>query len=70
MVLAEQAHGWWVIWPILWIAIIAAVVWFVSRRWRRPDSGGLDRAREILAERFARGELSGEEYRERLAQLG
>jgi putative membrane protein len=70
MVLAEQAHGWWVIWPILWVAIIVAAVWFLSRRWRRPESGGLDRAREILAERFARGELSSDEYRERLAQLG
>jgi putative membrane protein len=70
MVLAEQAHGWWVIWPILWVAIIVAAVWFLSRRWRRPGGGGLDRAREILAERFARGELTHDEYRERLAQLG
>ena len=70
MVLAEQAHGWWVIiWPILWIAVIVAALWFLSRRWR-PQGGGLDRAREILAERFARGELTSDEYRERLAQLG
>ena len=70
MVLAEAGHGWWVIWPVLWVAIIVAVVWFLSRRWRRPKGDGLDRAREILAERFARGELSNDEYRERLAQLG
>ena len=30
---------------------------------------GDERARDILAERFARGELTGEEYRERLEQL-
>jgi putative membrane protein len=70
MVLAEYGNGWWVIWPIIWIAVIAAIVWFLSRRWRRPESRGLDRAREILAERFARGELTNDEYRERLEQLG
>lgn len=70
MVLAENAHGWWVIWPVLWFAVIVAAVWFFSRRWRRPDDGGLDGARKILAERFARGELTHDEYRERLAQLG
>lgn len=33
----------------------------------RPDPN--DRAREILAERYARGELTTEEYRERVEQL-
>jgi putative membrane protein len=31
---------------------------------------GRSRAREILAERFAKGELTSEEYRERLRVLG
>jgi putative membrane protein len=62
-------HGWWPVWPILWLAVAVAVVWFLSRRWREPRSGGLDRAKEILAERFAQGELSSEEYRQRLAEL-
>lgn len=70
MLLAEHADGWWVIWPFLWVAVIVAGVWLLSRRWRRPERGGLDRARDILAERFARGELTHDEYRERLAQLG
>jgi uncharacterized membrane protein len=30
---------------------------------------GVERARGILAERYARGEIDGDEYRERLAQL-
>jgi putative membrane protein len=68
--LIAESHAWWPIWPILWIAVIAAAVWFLSRRWRRPDDGSLDSARKILADRFARGELTHEEYRERLAQLG
>jgi len=29
----------------------------------------VDRARDILAERYARGELTTDEYRERLEQL-
>jgi putative membrane protein len=70
MVFAEAAHGWWVIWPILWIAVIVAAVWFLSRRWRRHGDSPLDGARKILAERFARGELSYDEYQERLTQLG
>jgi putative membrane protein len=68
--LIAESHAWWPIWPILWIAVIVAAVWFLSRRWRRPNDGGLESPRKILAERFARGELTHEEYRERLAQLG
>ena len=35
----------------------------------RPPRRPLDSARALLAERYARGELSGEEYRERLDEL-
>jgi putative membrane protein len=62
-------HGWWPVWPLLWIALIVAAVWFFSRR--RPGRfDTTNSAKAILAERFARGELSAEEYRERLGQLG
>ena len=36
---------------------------------RPRDRSGAERAREILAERYARGELSSDEYRERLEHL-
>ena len=64
-------HAWWPLWPLLWIAVIVTLVWlFRGRRWHRSDPrSGAERARDILAERFARGEISGEEYRERLEQL-
>lgn len=69
---AGDREHWWVVAPFfwaLWLAVLVAVVWFASRRWRRgPD--GRDRAKAILAERFARGEISGEEFRSRLEQLG
>jgi putative membrane protein len=62
---------WWFVFPffwLLWVGVIASVIYFVfrgkSRRWN-----GHDRAKAILAERFARGEISGEEFRERLEQL-
>lgn len=54
---------------LLWAAVIGAVVWFVIRRARPTERSGVERASDILAERYARGEISGEEYRERLEQL-
>ncbi len=64
----DWGHPWWPLWLLFWAALIGTVVWLiVRRRDRRGDP--LDRAREVLAERFARGELSAEEYRERLEEL-
>lgn len=63
--------GWMWLWGSLmmlsWVAIIGAAVWFLgrSRNETRPS-----RAREVLDERYARGELSTDEYRERLEHLG
>jgi putative membrane protein len=65
--------GWWFapLWILPWLVFVGVAIWLLSRgggsRWQRS---GTDRAREILAERFARGELSSDEYRERLDQLG
>jgi putative membrane protein len=53
-----------------WVAVIATVGWFVVRSARPGERSGLGRARDVLAERYARGELTTEEYRERLEQLG
>jgi putative membrane protein len=62
-------HHWWPVWLLFWAALIGIGTWLIlKRRDRRTDP--LDRAREILAERFARGELTADEYRERLAELG
>ena len=72
-------HGWgpgggwgWLWGPIVllgWVVVIAAVGWFVVHGTRPGERSGVDRARDILAERYARGELTTEEYRERLEQL-
>jgi putative membrane protein len=73
---SHEVHGWdeVVLWPLLGLLIVAAsvvyCVWLVTRPPRslaaRIDR---DRAVDILAERFARGDISGEEYRERLSEL-
>ncbi|MGP4017634.1 SHOCT domain-containing protein [Saccharopolyspora sp. 5N708] len=52
---------------VLIAALIGTVIWLAVRG--RPRSG-VGRAKEVLAERYARGELSSEEYRERLGELG
>jgi putative membrane protein len=58
----------WLIFPILWLLLFATVAVFFWRRNQGPTDSG-DSPRRILAERFARGEITGEEYRDRLAQL-
>jgi putative membrane protein len=69
----DGGSDWWWVWRIgmllFWLVVIALVI-FWARRWGpRREPSGIERARDILAERYARGEISGEEYRERLAQL-
>ena len=65
--------GWAWLWgPIvllLWARLIATVVWFVARSARPPKRSDVERARDVLAERNAGGELTTEEYRERLEPL-
>lgn len=67
--------GWWFyglhpIWMIIsWvfgIAVIVAVIWIIARAMNAFMYGGTHgkkSAEEILDERFARGEISEEEYR-------
>jgi putative membrane protein len=64
-------HGWhgggaW-LFPVglLWIFAFAPVAWLVIRSTRTRDRTAAD----ILAERFARGEITAQEYKERLAEL-
>ena len=64
--------GWWIVFPILWFALFATVVFLIVRRarrggppWARAGSGGID----ALGERYARGEIDEAEFRHRLAVL-
>lgn len=65
--------GWMWLWGTLmmfsWVAVIAGAVWLFSRGRDQASGAGATRARDILDERYARGDLSTDEYRERLDQL-
>ena len=71
-----QGAGWW-LWGILMllgIALLAVVLAWAFRggmrdrhQHGRPPASA---ARQILDERFARGELTAEQYREQLRVLG
>jgi putative membrane protein len=67
----DGAGGWWPVFPILWVALLAGVaVTFAilySRRTRTPGPAAAAEAR--LAERYASGEIDETEYRQRLAGL-
>lgn len=74
--LVANAHDgwghWWLFAPLVWafwLAAIATLIWLARRGpwWRGRDPH--ERASAILAERFASGELSADQYRERLDQL-
>jgi putative membrane protein len=56
---------------ILWVVVIAALVyWFVqSTQKNRAVAGGQESALDILKKRYARGELSKQEYEERKRDL-
>ena len=68
-------NGWgWNIWGmglewLFWLAVIVAVVALIVYIARRPSLPDKKSAEEILKERFARGEISKEEYEERLKTL-
>ena len=59
---------WWPIFPLFWIVFWGVVIFALFRfrggRWRQGHS-----AQDVLAERYARGEISVQEYRERLSVL-
>jgi putative membrane protein len=60
---------WWPIFPLFWVLFWGVLIFAVFRfrrggRWHQGHS-----AENVLAERYARGEISVEEYRERLSVL-
>lgn len=67
---ATGIGGWWMIAGMGIVALtVLGSVWLIVRR---PGSGRASRstAEEILRERFARGELSGEQFDEAKKRIG
>jgi putative membrane protein len=75
LLLADHAHwdgpgAWWPIFPILWLLLVAIIVTTLVTFGRRHRAYAGPRAGEAkLAERFAAGEITEQEYRERRAVL-
>jgi putative membrane protein len=77
------SHGWgwagWILmsvamvafWALVVTAVVLAVRYLAGARGTtaNPPGSGSTRAEELLAERFARGEIDDNEYRQRLAAL-
>ena len=67
-VAADGPGEWWWLWRLAMLLIWIAVIFFIVRwvaRGRRREPSPMDRARGILAERYARGEIDAAEYRQR-----
>lgn len=74
--LADWHHdgpGWWFLFPLFWVLVIAGLFFLFRRRgpWspHRYYQPPRESAAELLERRFAAGEISGEEYRERRSVL-
>jgi putative membrane protein len=66
-------RGWWIVWGLgmaaFWIAVIALIVVLLRAAAGRPDGVGGGSALEVLEERYARGEISRDEFLDRRAVL-
>lgn len=72
----HMGGGWWWVMGIGWLVFLALVVvliFLLVRRFAQPSGQGSSMPRpspeDVLAERFARGEIDEEEYRRRRAAL-
>ena len=65
--------GWGIFWMVLSMSVILALVWAALRAFMAEGDRGDRReprgAKDVLAERFAKGEIDADEYRERLHTL-
>ena len=65
----KRQPGWWIVFPILWFTAFVLAATFFWRRGRGWWACGVGSGESVLAERFARGEITDAEYRDRLSVL-
>ena len=64
----DGGPGWWLVFPILfWVLVLSAVGYVIYRR--SPGRSARSAAEHTLADRYARGEISEEELKQRRAVL-
>lgn len=64
----DGGPGWWLVFPILfWVAVLSVAGYLIYRG--SPQRSARTAAEQTLAERFARGEISEEELKQRRAVL-
>jgi putative membrane protein len=67
--------GWMWLMPIFWVVLLGLIIWAIVAAVRsyegskRSDSSKPDSALETLKQRYARGEISKEEYEEKRKDL-
>ena len=62
--------GWWPIFPLFWLVVVGLLIFMVFRVRRGRGPWNAARSGEgVLAERYAKGEISEDEYRDRLRVL-
>jgi putative membrane protein len=68
---AHEGMGWWMIFGGIWMvvfwgAIIALIIWGIKKLTERSNSGedaaGKSSPLDVVKERYARGEISKEEF--------
>jgi putative membrane protein len=68
----HMGGGWWWVMGIGWLVFLTLIVvlaFVLIRSLTQPRPNARNAADEILAERFARGEIDEQEYRQRRATL-
>jgi putative membrane protein len=61
--------GGWILMPLFWLLLIVGIVLLVRGRGGPWMGGGRETGIDVLERRFAEGELSLEQYRERRSVL-
>ena len=64
-----HAGPWFLVFPFLWVAIVVLLVVAWRGGWGPRRGGHETSAESILGDRFAKGEISAEEYRARRTEL-
>lgn len=69
----QGGYGWGPMWGFGWfipVLIVIGIVWLLIRLARGTQGPRRDRAQEILRERYAKGELSKEDFDRMTKELG